>query len=346
MQNNQITLVQSPVIKHQLQEAGKQVSKRIEDLELDKLIATVETVKSFKDLRAELNKEVADFETQRQFIKKGVNTPYLEFEATYKTEITDKYKSAIDLLKDQIASVEDKIKRDKKTALELYFSELCVSEKIDFIKFDQLGIDVNLSTTEKKYKEQINDYITKVVDDLLLIKSTDYEAEILTEYKSNLNVSKAITDVKTRKEKEAAEEERLKAQQKVNRINFLEKLGMEYVEITNSYEYNADIYVTMSDINVLSKDDFTAKYHDCEAKINDIKAKELIAKQQSEPIQNQAFESPISATVVAPISAPKVEVKKEVEPLKTASFEVTATMTQLRSLGAWMKENGIVYKNI
>lgn len=344
MNENQIKLVQSPVIVHKLQEAGKAVSKRIDDLELDKQIATVDTVKSLKDLRAELNKEVADFETQRKFIKEGVNTPYLEFEAIYKTEITDKYKSAIDLLKDKIATVEDKIKRDKKTNLESYFSELCVSEKIDFIKFDQLGLEINLSTTEKKYKEQINEYITKVIDDLVLIKSTDFEAEILTEYKTTLNASKAITTVKDRKEKETAELERLKAQQKVNRINFLEKLGMEYVEITNAYEYNADVYVTLSDINNLSKEEFTTKYHDCEAKIVDIKAKELALKQQNEPELNKAFESPIVAPVVAPISAPIVETVKE--PLKTASFEVTATMTQLRALGVYMKSNGIIYKNI
>lgn len=350
---NEITLVQSPVIAHKLQEAGKAVSKRIEELELDKQIATVETVKSLKDLRAELNKELADFESQRKFIKEGVNNPYNEFETIYKVEISEKYKSAIDLLKDKIAFVEDKVKSEKKESIEAYFNELCVSEKIDFITFDKLGIEINLSTTEKKYKEQINEYITKVVDDLNLIKSTDFEAEILTEYKSSLNASKAITDVKNRKEREKAEEERLKAEQKVNRINFLEKLGMQYVEITNAYEFNADIYVTMSDINFLPKDDFTCKYLECEAKIKDFKAKELAAKQvneeNSEPEKlngSQSVKSPVAIPVSKPIEAPKVEAVKEVEPLKKASFEVTATMTQLRALGAYMKENNISYKNI
>jgi len=342
---DQIKLVQSPVITHKLQEAGKAVSKRIEELELDKQIATVETVKSLKDLRAELNKELADFETQRKFIKEGVNNPYNEFESIYKVEISEKYKSAIDLLKDKIAFVEDKVKSDKKEAVDVYFKELCVSEKIDFIPFDKLGIEINLSTTEKKYKEQINDYITKVVDDLNLIKSTDFEAEILTEYKSSLNVSNAITTVKTRKENEKKEEERLKAEQRVNRINFLEKLGMQYVEITNAYEFNADIYVTLSDINNLSKDQFTSKYHDCEAKIKDIKAKELAAKPSLNGNKVASAESPIiTAPVVEPIAAPTVE--KEAEPLKKASFEVTATMTQLRALGQYMKENNINYKNI
>jgi hypothetical protein len=345
--DNEIKLVQSPVITHKLQEAGKSVSKRIEDLELDKQVATVDTVKSLKDLRAELNKELADFETQRKFIKEGVNNPYNEFEALYKVEISEKYKSAIDLLKDKIASVEDKIKSEKKESVETYFKELCVSEKIDFITFEKLGIEINLSTTEKKYKEQVHNYITKVVDDINLIKSTDFEAEILTEYKLSLNVSSAITTVKTRKENEKKEEERLKAEQKVNRINSLEKLGMKYVEITDSYEFNDTIYVSVSDINSLSKDEFTSKYHDCEAKIKDAKSKEL---QVSEPKTIPVVESPLnghsSSKIAAPVLAPKVETVKEVEPLKTASFQVNATMTQLRALGTYMKENNITYKNI
>lgn len=341
-----IKLVQSPIITHKLQEVGKAVSKRIEELELDKQVATIETVKSLKELRAELNKELTDFETQRKFIKEGVNNPYLEFETVYKTEISEKYKSAIDTLKDKISSVEINIKTEKKNSIEAYFNELCVSENIDFIKFEKLGIDINLSTTEKKYKEQLNDYITKVVDDLNLIKSTDFEAEILTEYKSSLNVSSAITTVKTRKENEKKEEERLKAEQRVNRINLLEKLGMRYVEITNAYEYNADIYLTFSDINTISKDQFTAKYHDFEAKIKDVKAKELPEKEKlnGNKVENPVVAAPVLEPIASHVKAPIVE--KEAEPLKKASFEVTATMTQLRALGAYMKQNGIVYKNI
>lgn len=348
--DNEIKLVQSPIIAHKLQEAGKAVSKRIDDLELDKQIATVETLKSLKDLRAEISKELKDFETQRIFIKSEVNKPYDEFDSIYKVEISEKYKIAIDKLKNKIDFVEDKVKSDKKEAIETYFNELCTAEKIDFITFDKLGIDINLSTTEKKYKEQVNDYISKVVDDLNLIKSTDYEAEILVEYKSSLNVSNAITSVKTRKENEQKEQERLKAEQRVNRINFLEKLGMQYVEITNAYEFNADIYVTMSDINFLSKADFTAKYHDYEAKIKDIKAKELEAKQTQIEVVDAEIESPVTtpkptATPVAPpITAPVVE--KEAEPLKTASFKVVATLNQIRDLGAYMKEKGIEYKSL
>lgn len=343
--DNQITLVQSPIIQHKLEEAGKKVSKRIEELELDKQIATVETVKSLKDLRAELNKELADFETQRKFIKEGVNNPYLAFETTYKTEISDKYKAAVDLLKDKIASVEDKIKREKLNSVKSYFDELCLSESIDFIEFEKLGIEINLSTTEKKYKEQIYEYINKVIDDLALIKTTEFEAEILTEYKTSLNVSNAITSVKNRKEQEKQTAAKLKAEQTQNRKNYLVKLGLNFVEITNSYEYNADIYVSLNDVENLSKEDFTAKYAEIEVKINDLKASQIevietpISTEQESPITN----SP-KAVISAPISTPKLETP--VEEIKVAQFEVKATMSKLRALGEFMKSNGIEYKNI
>lgn len=333
-----IELKQKPVIVHQLQEAGKKVTERIDSLELDKQVATEETVKSLKSTRAELNKELADFESQRKAIKDAVSNPYLEFESVYKIEISEKYKAADTLLKDKIDLVEDKVKTEKKNVLIDYFTEFCASMQIDFIQFDNLNLNITLSTSEKKYKEQINEFINKVNDDLMLIKSTDFEAEIMAEYKKTLNASAAITSVKTRKENERLEAERIKAQAKQNRITYLEKLGFLFVSITNSYEYNADIYVTVDEIESLSKEDFTKKYAECEAKILDLKQSELVKEVNSNFKRN-----PIFSPVEEPIQAPKVE---QLEPLKTASFQVTATMTQLRALGQYMKDNNITYKNI
>ena len=340
----EITLVQSPIIKHKLQEAGKEVSKRIEDLNIENQVATVDTLKPLKTLRTELNKELTDFEEQRKFIKKAVNTPYNDFEDVYKTEISEKYKYAITILKDKIALVENKIKSNKKEHVESYFKELCVAEKIDFISFEKVGIDINLSTTEKKYKETVFDYVEKIIDDLKLIKSTDFEAETLTEYKGSLNVSSAITTVKKRKEDEATELARLKALAIHERKNYLKEIGMLFVEITNSFEFNEDIHISVSEIETLSQEDYRAKVSKCEAEINDFKYQEL-QRQPSKNLEVQVLEKPIKNQVIAaPVSAPKIEKKQE--PLKTASFEVKATMTQLRALGVYMKGNNITYKNI
>lgn len=334
---NQIKLVQAPVIKYDvLIKIGQKVTSRIESLNLENQVATAETVKTLKEMRADLNKELTEFEAQRKAIKEGVNNPYNEFEAIYKVEISEKYKAGIDTLKDKIAAFEDSIKLEKSKAVEAYFAELCISEGIDFIKFENLGLDINLTVTEKKYKEHVNEFISKVQQDLALIKSTDFEAEILTEYKRTLNVSNSIISVKTRKEAEAKELERIKAETTLRRQNACIQLGLKWAEITSAYEYSPEIYITKDDVQNLSNEDFIAKFASVEALI--LEAKKLE--------QSQASGTPIAPPVVAPVQAPTVSQPAEQEPLKTASFEVTATMSQLRGLGEYMRDNGITYKNI
>lgn len=343
-----IIVKQLPVISEQLEKAGINVRKRISELELDKQIATEETVKEIKKLRAELNKESGEYEAQLKEVTSVIENPLSQLKEKFKTEIKNPYKEADDLLKDQIAIVENNIKLEKKNNVIAYFEELCLSEKIDFITFDNIGIEINLSTTEKKYKEQVNDYVTKVVDDLALIKTTDFEAEILTEYKKTLNASKSITTVKERKETEAKETARIKAELIQNRKNYLVKLGLNYVEITNQYEFNDNIFVSLSDIESMSKEDFTAKYAEIEAKVKDEKSKlvEVSENTNTETKTEATVSSPtVSGRVISnPISAPKVENVKE--EIKIASFEVKATLTKLRALGVYMKENEIEYKNI
>ncbi len=221
---------------------------------------------------------------------------------------------------------------------------MCAAESIDFITFDKIGIEVNLSTSEKKYKDQIFKYISKVNDDLKLIKSTDFEAETLTEYKLTLNVSNAITTVKTRKDNEAKEKAKIKAERTQKRKNDLTKLGLGFVEITNAYEFNADIYIVSSDIEDLLDEDFIKKQSEIEVKINNLKSIVLTKEPESATIQETPITNPPKKVVYTPVSAPTII--KESEPLKKASFEVTATMAQLRALGAYMKENNIAYKNI
>ena len=340
---NKIILKQKPVITHQLQEAGRSIQKRIDDLELDKQVATEDNVKSMKSLRAELNNEAKDYETQRGLIKKAVNEPYLEFEQVYKIEITDRYNSATEILKNQIDFVEDKIKRAKKEAVVIYFTELCQSEKIDFLTFENLGIEINLSVTEKKYKEQVSEFISLVIDNLNLIKTQPFEAEILTEYKLTLNVSKSITDVQIRKDNEAKETAKIQAENIQNRKTFLQKLGLIYDEITNCFVFNTDIYITISDINLLSKDAFTKKYAEIEAKVLDIKSKETAVVNAEIVANNNCVVKTPETTLTTPILAPVAEIKKE---LVTASFEITNTIENIYLVRDFMIANGIDYKNI
>lgn len=360
MSNNEIKLVQSPVIAHALVEAGKGVTERLANLNIENTIATIETVKGLKELRAELNKELADFENQRKFLKDGVMNPYNEFEAIYKTEISEKYKNAIELLKDKIAIVEDKIKEEKKENVKSYFVELCLSEDIDFVSFPQVGLEINLSTTEKAYKEKCNEFIKRITDDVNLINTFEFPAEIMAEFKRNgLSAANAIKTVKDRKEAERQEKERLRLNEIQRRTRVLSGLCLVFKSFTQTYEYVSDenIYIESKFIETSTKEEFADKVILIEQLIQNKKAQE--AKEREAAAQSAAGkQGPIQQVIpqavvinqppvhkMEPLQAPVVE-SKPIEELKTAAFEVTGTLTQLRALGQYMKENNLTYRNI
>lgn len=348
---NQIKLVQLPVIQHALIEVGKSVTERLDALNIENVVATEDTVKGLKNLRAELNKEMTDYESQRKAIKEGVLTPYEAFESVYKTEVSDKYKNAITILKDKIAVVEDRMKEDKKENVKSYFVELCLSEDIDFVSFNQVGLEVNLSTSEKAYKEKCNEFIQRIADDLRLIDTQDHKAEILVEYKKTLNASKSIKDIQDRKAAEKAEKERIKQAEIQRRSSLLRGLTMVYHDFTKTFEFVSDpeIYIDNSFVENASKEDFQNKIIEIEEKI---KAKKAAEVKTSEPahhvMETLANQAPITKPTVPapePLKPPVIE-SKPTEELKRASFEVTGTLAQLRALGEYLRSNNITYKNI
>ena len=339
MENNEaaIRLVAKPKIAHRLVELGASVTKRLEELNLPNLVANEDTVKGLKTLRADLNKELETYEEQRKFVKSGVLDPYMEFETLYKSEIAEKYKTAIDALKDKIAQVETRIKTEKRDRVKAYFGELCTAEKLDFLQFENVGLDINLSTSEKTYKDKCNEFVSKTLDDLALIATSDYQAETLAEYKNTLNISHAITTVRTRKEQEKIEAERIRQAEITRRVREVIASGMIYDDFGKVYVYNDEIFIIEKTLQESTKEDFTRKLVECQEKIREAKAAEKPAEQAE-----ISFQAPTAAQEA--VSAPTV--RKTTEDMVTASFKVTGTMAQLRALGQYMRENGITYQNI
>jgi len=336
METTEIKLVQKPVIQHALVEVGKSVTARIFELNLENLVATEDTVKSLKTLRAELNKEFEGYELQRKAIKDAVSNPYLEFDAVYKAEISEKYKKAVETLKDKIAIVEDKIKAEKKANIVRYFNELCASENIDFLKFENVGIEINLSTSEKQYREKCNEFIVRVSDDILLIQAQNYAAEIMAEYKNTLNASKAITAVVARKEAEKLESDRIKQAETNRRSSLLRGINLYFSDMTKTFNWTKDenVNISLSDVENLSKEEFQKLFVKVEA-LTKVKEPEAVLDKPAPEIKT-----------LEPIEAPIV-----IEPIKqestfTASFECVGTMAQLMALKAYLIENKITYKNI
>lgn len=360
---NQIKLVQVPVIQHKLVEVGASVTKRIEELNLPNLIATDDTIKSLKDLRAELNKEFDNYESQRKALKQAVANPYVEFETVYNSEISGKYKQAVDLLKDKIAVFENNVKAEKKANIESYFRELCEASKIDFLKFEHTGLEINLSTTEKAYKEKCADFVNRVADDVILIQGIEYPAETIAEYKKTLNASKAITIVRERMEAERLEKERIKTIETNRRTAMLRGLNMVYRDMTKSYNWIEDetVFILQSEIENSSKDEFNKAFASISEAIKNFTAEKaeierkrqeaLKAEQQANVQPELPLETPkqVIKQAPAPLQAP-VEVlpEKKPEPVKKVmvAFEITDTMPRIMALKEFLVSNNYEYKNI
>jgi hypothetical protein len=336
---NKIVLKQKPVIQHQLQAAGAEFEQMIKDLNIDKLVATEDTIKSIKATRASIRKKYAGYAEQRKLTETAASAPIVAFRDDFKECITDKFIPADETLKKTIDSWEMQIKDEKKKVIEDYLNELCASEKIDYLTFEQLGLTINLSTTEKAYKEKVNEFIDKVKDDVLLIDSEEYAAEIFVEYKKTLNASQSITTVRERKKAEEEEAERLRQKQIIDRQNAVKALGFQYVSFTNTWNFNDQIYFSNDEIENLERKDFKEKYLKFEAEIAEFKK----AKQAENYDVSYVAEAPKQGSKEV-LQAPTTETA----PVKkiSASFTAYGTMEELRNIGQYMKDNGIEYKNI
>lgn len=209
-----IVIKQLPVITEQLKTIKANIESKISSvLALD---CNEGTVKAIKVLRADLSKDFKTLEERRKLVKSKVLAPYEAFEKIYKECVTDIFKSADAELKKRIDEVEDEIKEEKRKEVAAYFDEYALSKGIDFVGFLDAQINVTMSASKKSLKASAKAFIDRICDDLKLIDTQEYKAEILVEYKNTLNVSNAITSVNARHEAiryEQEKAERLKLEQ-------------------------------------------------------------------------------------------------------------------------------------
>ena len=209
MDNTLMKVTQLPVIEEHLRSRKEQTEQRV--AEAMSLVCTDETLTSVKNIRAEMNREFADAETQRKAIKAAIMEKYDSFESVYRECIADPYKRADADLKAKIDATESEIKSRCEEILLGYFRELCAVNEIDFLSFGQTGVKVDMASarakTPKKLMEQIKLKVDGVAQDMKTIGTMGENApEIMVEYKNNLDLSLAISVVNERHRR--AEEER------------------------------------------------------------------------------------------------------------------------------------------
>ena len=245
-----IEVKQLPVIEEQLRSVSTVIDERVKNA--TSLVCTEESVKTIKEIRAELNKDYKEFENKRKLVKEQVLKPYNDFENVYKECISDKFRNADIILKGKIDNVENELKSKKEKEIKDYFEEYKTANNIDFITYGQARINVTLSASMKSLKEQAKSFIDKVVDDLKLIETQEHKTEILVEYKQTLNVSQAITSVTNRFK--AIEEEKKKIEQEKE----LQKFVVDTAK--DSDKYSEQIILNSPSVEEKTEEILTLKF--------------------------------------------------------------------------------------
>lgn len=232
-----IEVKQLPVIEEQLRSVSTVIDERVKNA--TSLVCTEESVKTIKEIRAELNKDYKEFENKRKLVKEQVLKPYNDFENVYKECISDKFRNADIILKGKIDNVENELKSKKEKEIKEYFEEYKTANNIGFITYGQARINVTLSASMKSLKEQAKQFIDKIVDDLKLIETQEHKTEILVEYKQTLNVSQAITSVTNRFK--AIEEEKKKIEKEKELQKFVVDTAKESDKYSEQIILNAPV---------------------------------------------------------------------------------------------------------
>lgn len=241
--NEIIKVEQLPKVFEQLEVIGSFVDEQIKDV--DKLQCTDENKQEVKNRRTEINNMLTLIDTKRKEIKKKINEPYDIFNKKYEETVKVKLENASKQLTEKINKIEDEQKLIKRDTVEKYFNEYCQFLKIDFVKFEQAGLNITLSVSDKKLQEQTKAFLDKVNDDLTLIDSQEHKEEILIEYKKNLNASQSITMIVNRY-KEL--EEMQKKQEELQQVKEAEKENVQRVEQVLSAPTKIEIKTNDEDI--------------------------------------------------------------------------------------------------
>ena len=213
MSNELIVVKQLPIIEDQLREVKAKIEARVA-LSLS-LACTEETYKEVKKERAALSSEFAALEARRKEVKKAILAPYEQFEALYKECAGDIYADADRRLREKISTVENGIKQERRNELIAFFSEYRESKGIDpeIVKFEDTGIVVTMSASKKSLRATVSEYLDRIAGELALIETMEDKDEILVEYRTSRNLSRAVFIVKERhKAIEEASRKRASAQ--------------------------------------------------------------------------------------------------------------------------------------
>jgi len=170
---------------NEIKENIKGVLKKYEGITL-----TDDNKQFIKSEKAQLNKVSKALNDERISVKKEYMKPLDLLEKQVK-EITELIKGTVDKLDDQIKTQENAEKKLKEDAVKEYFNDLIKENNIDFITFEDVGLNITLSVKEDKLKEEVDAFIEKVALDLQEINTDVNRVRLMAKYRLSKNLQQS-----------------------------------------------------------------------------------------------------------------------------------------------------------
>jgi hypothetical protein len=249
-----IRVEQAPIISYSLiKQVGAEVKAKIESLELDRIEASEDNFRIIKSIRAELNNDFKTFEEQRKLVKDLIMKPYNDFEAEYKKEISNLFTDADKTLKAKVDEVDATLLNEKTKYLQEYFE---LNNEFDFLSFEDVGISVIRSKTDKFYQEAIDERLKQTKSDIETIETLSNKDRILAKYQisKDLNIAISQTNIEIQREeiiREAKKQAEEASKKEAAKPNEATKELLKSDEDETVYRATFSVYATKQQLKEL-----------------------------------------------------------------------------------------------
>ena len=181
------------------------------DVEIDRIVTNVSKYnfempplndddnKALKAIIASARKDLKAISDKRIAIRREFEKPYTELHEHIKTNLESVVMEKIDKGAKLVKEYEDGKLKDKVQGIKDYFEE---NNNHKFIRFEQLNLNIVNSASDKKLKEEVDLFLQRINNDLLVIDTQANNDRVLAKYFDNLDLSLSITQVNAEIERE------------------------------------------------------------------------------------------------------------------------------------------------
>lgn len=263
MGNELIKVVSLPQIEERVHALKSEVDRRVS--ESISLVCTEETVQSVKERRTGNRELTAYIKEQLRQAEEALLSPFNFIKEYCKKELIAPLEALDEQQKKAILEVEDGvIKARCEEGLRNYFSELCAVNHVEWLRYEQSGIKVDMASskakTPTKLRKQLLEFVERVSSDVTTISGMEGATEILVEYKEHLDLGASIATVCDRHRRmEAENQEQEQRQEALDRdaesVSRVDALTAPVVVQENelTYQCTFTVHATKSQLRAIKE---------------------------------------------------------------------------------------------